>query len=167
MNNRKLTLHKQDEYYTPHTVWDNIKQYLPTDKIIFEPFYGKGHTFNYFKDNNFQILGCESLDFFTVDADKLLQQSDCVISNPPFTLKFKILKKLVTSDKPFILLFPLGSINTKSFLDCFGDNIKHISIIFPKGRIQYITDGCIAKSPSFESIYLCYKMLDDKLVFLT
>ena len=166
MSSRKLTISKCDEYYTPDKIWEDIEQYLPKGKIIFEPFYGQGHTFKYFKINDYLVLGKKDLDFFSPDAIPPLMRCDCVISNPPFTLKFKILKRLVQYDKPFILLFPLGSINTKSFLDCFDDNIKHISLIFPKGRMQFITNGSLAKSPSFESVYLCYKMLDDKLVFL-
>ena len=67
---------------------------------------------------------------------------------------------------PFILLFPLGSINTTAFLSAFGNEIENVSIIIPNGRIKYIVNGSVQKSPSFESCYLCYRMRIDKLVFL-
>ena len=103
---------------------------------------------------------------FNDTATTLSKQCDCVISNPPFSLKFKIIKRLVSFNKPFILLFPFGSINTSAFLDAFDNNTNDISLIIPKGRIKFIVDGSVAKSPSFETCYLCYKIGIDKLVFL-
>jgi hypothetical protein len=29
-----------DDYMTPFSAWDNIKQFIPKDKIIWEAFYG-------------------------------------------------------------------------------------------------------------------------------
>ena len=63
-NNRKLTLEKNDECYTPDKVWDDINIYLPNKNcVIFEPFYGKGHSYKYFNKLKFSILGQQGLDF--------------------------------------------------------------------------------------------------------
>ena len=166
-NNRKLTLKKNDECYTPDVVWDNISCYLPSqDSIVYEPFYGQGHTFRYLQNKYSTVLGKEDLDFFSNESSELLNRCDYVISNPPFSLKFKIVKRLVEYNKPFILLFPLGSINTSAFLSAFDNEIENVSIIIPNGRIKYIVNGSVQNSPSFESCYLCYKMRIDKLIFL-
>ena len=169
-NNRKLTLSKNDECYTPDKVWDDIKTYLPTGGKVFEPFYGAGHTFRWLENSKLfeQVLGQQGLDFFSPQAQQLLEQCDYVISNPPFSIKFKILKQLVDNDIPFILLFPMGSINTLRFTKIFDKKkINNISVIVPRGRIKFIVNNTIANSPSFETIYLCYKInTGTNLVFL-
>ena len=167
-NNRKLTLKKNDECYTPDVVWDNISDYLPhKNSIVYEPFYGQGHTFRYLQNKYSTVLGKEDLDFFSDEGQTLLKQCDLVISNPPFSIKFKILQQLIKFKKPFILLFPLGSINTTKFINLFKNKTKEISIIIPNGRIKYIVNGSIAKSPSFETCYLLYKIkTKQNLIFL-
>ena len=168
-NNKKLTLSKNDECYTPDCFWNNIWKYMPTGGKVFEPFYGAGHTFRWLENSKLfeQVLGQQGLDFFSPQGQQYLKQCDYVISNPPFSIKFKILKQLVNNDIPFILLFPMGSINTQKFVKIFDKKINDISIIIPNGRIKYIVDGSLAKSPSFESVYLCYKIkIKSNLVFL-
>lgn len=166
-NNRKLTLKKNDECYTPDKVWDDISYYLPHNGIVFEPFYGEGHTFRYLQKLYSKVLGKRDLDFFSEESDRYLKQCDIVISNPPFSIKFKILQKLIEFNKPFILLFPLGSINTTKFVNIIKNKTKDTSIIVPNGRIKFIIDGSLAKSPSFETIYLLYKIeTEQNLIFL-
>lgn len=165
-NSRPKIHKKNDEYYTQTCAWDKLTQYIDKSKIIFEGFYGGGHTYDYFIKNGYKVIGKKGLDFFSNDADKLLDKCDCVITNPPFSLKYKIMSKLVKHNKPFILILPLACINTISFRNCFNNKMGDISIIIPKGRMKFIQNKEIKKSPSFESCYVCYKMLDDKLLFI-
>ena len=36
------TFQKYDDYMTPRSAWENIKEFIPSDKVIYEPFYGDG-----------------------------------------------------------------------------------------------------------------------------
>ena len=168
-NNRKLTLKKNDECYTPDKVWDDIKKYIPTGGKVYEPFYGGGHTFRWLKKSKLfdKVLGEKSLDFFSPKGQELLAHCDVVITNPPFSIKFKILETLVKSDTPFICLFPMGSLNTLTFTKILKNKINNISIIIPNGRLKFIVNNSIAASPSFETCYLFYKInLEKNLLFL-
>ena len=155
-----------DEYYTQPQMWDKIIDLLDKDKIIFEAFYGDGHTYKYFHTNGYKIIGEKGMDFFSDKGMEYLQRCDYVVSNPPFSKKYKILKTIVEYQKPFILILPLSSVNTLSFRDCFDGKMNHVSLLIPKGRMKFIKDGNVKKSPSFETCFVCYKMLADKLVFL-
>ena len=161
---QKLILQKNDEYYTQPSTWDLILPYINQNNILWEPFYGLGHTHNYFNEKGYNIIG-ENTDFFENEKD--MHNSDIVVSNPPFSLKYKIISRLVKYNKPFILILPLGSINTLSFRKCFNDNMDDVSIILPKGRINFIKGKNIARSPSFESCFVCWKLDIPKLVFLS
>ena len=39
---------KHDDYMTPKFAWQNIKKYIPKDKLIWEAFYGDGDNHVFF-----------------------------------------------------------------------------------------------------------------------
>ena len=122
---------RQDNYMTPKSAWEDIQQYLPTNKVIWDPFYLNGVSGRYLEE-----LGCtvihENVDFFTHDM------GDMIVSNPPFTLIPKILKRLVHLDKPFILIMPCSKLNTQYFRNTFRGLYGHLQIIIPKKRLQFV-----------------------------
>lgn len=38
------TFTDHDDWSTPFSAWDNIKQFIPRDKVIWEAFYGNGQS---------------------------------------------------------------------------------------------------------------------------
>jgi len=148
-NNGVINYKNDDEYMTPKYAWEQIKQFIPRNKIIWECFYGDGKSGEYLK----QITGNEVIhtntDFFEVNV------GDILISNPPYSCKAKVFKRLQEIDKPFIMLVPVSTINKKYFLDYFGDKCE---IIIPPKRIQFIKNGIQTTQSWFDVIYICYKM---------
>jgi len=145
------TFTKHDDYMTPKSAWENIKQYIPR-RQIYEAFYGNGDSGNYLRELGFDVIH-EEVDFFENDLGEI------IVSNPPFTQIKEILKRLMILDKPFILIMPSSKINT-SYMRIWKDKIQ---IIIPKKRIQFIklVDGKIdekKKSCNFECFYYCYKI---------
>jgi hypothetical protein len=63
---------------------------------------------------------------------------DILITNPPFALKYDILKLCVDSKKPFVLLLPLTMMTTAKWFNMFSKNFFHIQILSPS--IPYIHD---------------------------
>ena len=61
---RKKMSRKNDEYYTQPTSWDIVLQYIPKNKVLFEPFFGAGHTAKYFNTHGYKMIGQNGLDFF-------------------------------------------------------------------------------------------------------
>ena len=163
---RKKMKKTNDEWYTLPSSWDKILEYVDKDKKIFEAFYGCGHTYDYFKEKGYNVIGKKGLDFF--EDEKLIKECDIIISNPPFSSKYKIMERIVKYNKPFILILPLHCINTISFRKCFDNDMKDVSIFIPKGRLQYIQDGTLKKAPSFESCFVAYKINNNgkHLIFL-
>ena len=161
----KTKMKQDDEYYTQPSTWELVLPYINRIDVLYEPFYGQGHTLKFFNENKYCMIGTKDADFFTNEKD--LRDCDVVVSNPPFTKKYPIMKKLVDCKKPFILILPLSSINTLSFRKCFNNEMKDVSIMIPKGRIKFIQSGSVKKSPSFESCFVCWKIdLPQKLIFL-
>lgn len=136
-------------------MWDDIKQYIPTDKTIYEPFYGDGKSGEYLRELGYNVIH-EKVDFFENTFNY-----DIVVSNPPFSKCKDILIRLKQLDKPFILILPSSKINTQYFRNIFC-NDQRLQIIVPKKRIQFrkIKDGSnvISNQANFDCFYYCWKM---------
>ena len=72
------TFLKHDDYMTPKDAWENIVQYIPRDKMIWEAFYGDGKSGQYLTELGFNVVHDKD-DFFTSN------KGDVVVSNPPFS----------------------------------------------------------------------------------
>lgn len=148
------TFDLHDDYMTPLSAWQAIAHLLPTDKVIWEGFYGNGQSLEYLQQLGFNAVGGKGEDFFEHD------KGDICVSNPPFSIAAKVLQRLVDIDKPFILILPASKINTQYFRKLFSDSM--IQIIIPRKRIQFdkIVNGEKVESGNcnFDCFYYCYKM---------
>jgi hypothetical protein len=157
------TFKKYDDYMTPKSAWENIKDYIPKNKVIWEPFYGDGESGKYLKELNFNVIH-EDVDFFNNNL------GDIVVSNPPFTLKKEVLTRLKELDKPFILIMPSSTITTQYLRELYKNS--NLQIIIPRRRIQFKkllqndtyedTNKC-----NFDCFYYCYNInLPKDILFL-
>ena len=160
-NNKSFITH--DDYMTPKSAWENIKEYIPQDKILWEAFYGNGSSGTFLQELGFDVIH-KPVDFFENNLGEV------VCTNPPFSKCPQVLKRLVELDKPFIMIMPSSKINTQYFRNLLKGKIQ---IIIPKKRIHFEkkVDG---KTPdnwsnacNFDCFYYCYKMkLDRDIVWL-
>jgi len=145
---------KHDDYMTPKYAWENIKQFIPKDKVIWEAFYGDGNSGNYLKELGFNVIH-EPVDFYDNDF------GDIIVSNPPFSQSKAVMTRLKELDKPFIIIFPSSKINTsymRQYKNC------GLQIIIPRKRIHFLklVDGDVPdkwkNACNFDCFYYCYKM---------
>tara|TARA_Y100000310_G_C20658774_1_gene803493 strand:- start:696 stop:1211 length:516 start_codon:yes stop_codon:yes gene_type:complete len=163
------TFSKHDDYMTPDSAWENIKQYIPKDKIIWEAFYGDGNSGRYLDSMGLKQVIHKDEDFFTSNPNY-----DMICTNPPFGKIKPIMERLKILDKPFIMIMPVSKIGTNYFKQFVKELKPHeFQIIIPRRRIQFIklVDGKVPndyKSDcNFDCFYYCYKMnLPNDIIFL-
>ena len=148
------TFQVHDDYMTPKYVWENIQQFIPKDKIIWEPFFGDGTSGEHLRELGFEVIH-KPIDFFQHNV------GDIIVSNPPFSQSKNVLSRLRELDKPFILILPSSKINTSYIRENYKDD--GLQIIIPRKRIQFIkmVNGEITEqknSCNFDCLYLCYRM---------
>tara|TARA_R110000868_G_scaffold192429_1_gene436885 strand:- start:12 stop:500 length:489 start_codon:yes stop_codon:yes gene_type:complete len=143
-----IKFHNDDEYMTPKSAWEQIKKYIPTNKVIWECFYGDGKSGEYLREMGFEVIH-EEVDFFTEN------EGEIIVSNPPYSCKVKVFERLKALDKPFILLVPVSTITKKFYMDYFAPKCD---IIIPSKRIHFIKNGEQTTRSWFDVIYICYKM---------
>ena len=103
---------KNDDYQTPIEYLRVIDEHISSGQLINDPFYCQHAEGGGLVKRNWCKLGRHIIhnesDFFTETFDK----TDCIVSNPPFSLIFQILEKLFEIDTPFALLLPYCMTNT-------------------------------------------------------
>jgi len=149
------TFIKHDDYMTPKSAWEDIKDYIPKDKVVWEAFYGDGESGKYLTELGFNTIHKE-VDFFENDLGEI------IISNPPFSLSKEVLTRLKELGKPFIMILPSSKINTQYFRKLFAD--EGIQIIIPRKRIHFVKlvngekpEGW-KNACNFDCFYYCWKM---------
>ena len=150
LNTDIIKLKGDNEYMTPKEVWVSIAHLIPKDKVIFEGFYGDGNSGKYLKELGFKVES-HDVDFF--DDQKF--NYGIIISNPPYSIKAKVFKKLSEIDKPFMMLVPVSTMTKQYLKKYFKDKIQ---IVIPERRIQFIKDGVQTKRCFFDTVWICYKM---------
>lgn len=157
------TFQKHNDYMTPKYAWENIKQYIPKDKVIWEAFYGDGESGKYLTEMGFNVIH-KDIDFFENDL------GDIIVSNPPFQFSKEVMARMLVLDKPFIMILPSSKINT-SYFRAWKD--KKIQIIIPRKRIHFqkLIDGKVPENwknaCNFDCFYYCYKMnLPNDIIWL-
>ena len=151
------TFLKHDDYMTPKSAWENIKDYIPKDKVIWEAFYGDGKSGEYLIELGFNVIHKE-IDFFENN------EGDIIVSNPPFSKTKDIMIRLKELDKPFILILPTAKLTTSYIRENFKNSDSQLQIIIPRKRIHFekqingeIPNGW-KNACNFDCFYYCYKM---------
>ena len=99
-------------------------------------------------------------DFFEYEPDEY----DVIVSNPPFSIKDKILERLYELNKPFAVLLPTNSLQGKKRYELFKQGIQLLCF---DSRIGFHYPDCmdVPKSwNSFSSSYFCRDVLPRDLI---
>jgi len=135
-----------DDFQTPPEAITPLLRYLQPDWRIWECACGNGNLVRAFEDYGFDVIGSDILgghDFLS----ETLGEFDCIITNPPFKYKQQFLERCYELGKPFALLLPLTTLETKKrqeLMKRFGIEI----ILFDK-RINFETPNKIEKSSAW------------------
>ena len=132
-----------DDFTTRYEEFRKIKYMVPEGKVIFDPFYFDGTSAKYIKEcfKPARIIH-ENKDYLS--GKFKLPKFDIIVTNPPFTKKYEVLKWLIESKKPFICLFPMQIISTQKFTELTKDDRLHI--IVRSGRMRFERHGTLLPS---------------------
>lgn len=162
-----LTSNKKiDELYTPYYAVEPIIKYLPKGKRIWCPFDEKWSAFyQRLKAEKFNVIrssitDVKPKDFFEYEPEKW----DVIVTNPPFSIKDKVLERLYELNKPFAILLPLNALQGKVRYKYFKQGIQILS--FDK-RICYHDKKhmhFVVKGSPFATAYFCRDILPKDLI---
>lgn len=159
---------KNDEFYTPDYAIAPILSYAKKYNKIWLPFDTEKSNFvKVFKDAGLNVVYTHiatGTDFFKCEVPPGV---DCIVSNPPYSLKNEVFERLFSLGLPFAMLVGVvGLFESQRRFNLFKNN--DFEIMYFNKRISYFKNYDEPKPsmhPPFSSVYLCHNMLDSKIVF--
>lgn len=119
-----------------------------------------------FRQAGYQVIAthiANGQDFFIIDPPKC----DYIISNPPYSVKGKVLQRLFDLGTPFAMLVGVvGLFESQKRFDMFREH--EFEIMYLNRRISYFKDYTERKpslNPPFSSVYVCQGILPKQIVF--
>lgn len=161
---------ESDECLTPRYVVKPIVKYLLAKqyKKIWCPFDLEHSLYvRVLKENGFKVINTHiktGNDFFSIDVAKF--DFDCIVSNPPFSLKDKVLKRLYEIGKPFAILLPQNALQSRERTKLFIEyGLEYLG--FDKRACFYTNNELeeIKFGNHFASGYFCKNVLPQALIF--
>ena len=155
----KRSFNEKDEYYTPKILVEPILEFIKANSTIWCPFDVEESEFVItLKEQGHRVIYSHiwlGQDFFEYEPE---ENYDYIISNPPFTRKLEVFKRLYQLDKPFAMIMGLPILNYQEVGNFFLD--KDLQLLIVDKKVSF--DGNTA---SFNNSYFCYKMLPKDLMF--
>lgn len=150
----KNNINTFDEYETPlYALRDLMNHWTFTESpLIYEPFVGSGHSTRALQSLGYEVLSPGG-DFFKHPAPA---PDTYLVSNPPFSIKKKILERIFLEwNHPKVaLLLPSNVVQTDYFQQITQG--MNLDILMPTARIKFIKDGTMMpKTAGFSCVWVC------------
>jgi len=125
-----------DDFQTPAYALKPLLPFLDKNWTIWECACGKGNLVNGLRDFGFVTFGTDITAGFDFRMFEPVDY-DCIITNPPFSIKQEFLERAYILGKPFAFLLPLTTFETpkrQSLFRRYG-----LEVIFFDKRINFET----------------------------
>jgi hypothetical protein len=126
-------------------LWQELLQACPSlaSFDVWDPFYNDGASKCRMRAAGFKHVRHTKTDFFGISH----KWKGClIVSNPPFSIKARILQHLFLLDRAFVLLLPVRTIFTKYFQPWK----LLVKLIVPTGTFA-------TSSITVDCVFVCYK----------
>lgn len=160
-----------DECYTSKAEANKLVAYLIKNNlvnknlIIWLPFDNElSNIYKSLKENGFKttLSNLElGLDFYLYEPEVW----DLIITNPPFSKRTQLMARLLSFEKPFIILQATQFFNNHTAVNLLCENSYDFKFLMPESRMSFLTyDKNLNKVRSnkrgiaFYSFWLCYKI---------
>lgn len=135
-----------DDFQTPPGALKPLLKYITPGATIWECACGKGNLSTALCADGFKVVSSDiktGKDFLTYEPEHY----DYIITNPPFSIKQEFLRRCYELGKPFALLLPLTTFETKKRQELFKK--YGVQVIFMDKRINFETPNKVANSSSW------------------
>ncbi len=120
---------------TPPEAIDPLLPYLPSSWTIWEPARGEGLLVEALYDSGFEHVVTGDIQTGQNFFDYQPESWDCLVTNPPYSIKFKWIERCYELGKPFALLLPVETLGAKTAQQFFREH--GVEVIFLDRRINF------------------------------
>lgn len=141
--------------------------FIPPIWRIWESAAGKGQLMRWL--NEFEGRTCYGSDiiyghdFLTQD---LGYQYDCIVTNPPYSIKTRWIKRCYELGKPFALLLPYTAMEGRDKEPRQQLYMRYgVDLLFLKNRVKFTTPNGKKGGSWFPAMWLTWKILPERIMF--
>jgi len=143
-----------NDFQTPPEALKPLLSYLKKEWTIWECAAGKRNLSNALIEKGYRVISTDLADVELLEGETgwdflkwKPDNFDCIITNPPFSIKQKFLERCYELEKPFALLLPLTTFETKKRQELFKK--YGVEVIFFDKRINFETPNHVEKSSAW------------------
>ena len=148
---------KYDRCQTPPYATDPLLPYLP-DGVLWEPASGEGYLVEAFYDAGYQesqVITSDLLtgqNFFDYEPDSW----DFLVTNPPYSIKFKWLKRCYQLGKPFALLLQVEVLGTQAAQRLFEEHGIEVVLLDKRADFKMPNAGWTGGGAQFSTAWFTW-----------
>lgn len=161
---KRLSKYNGDDFQTPPHALDILLPYIKKDWIIWECAEGKGNLTKTLRDKGYNVIGSDILtgkDFLEWQPEYF----DCIITNPPYSIKDYFIKRCYEFKKPFALLMPLTALESETRQKYYRQ--QGLELIIPNKRYNFETPSGKGTGSWFATAWFTnWLNIADKLTFI-
>lgn len=140
-----------DECGTPDYAIEAITPYLPPR--LWETAPGEELMVRALRRRGFDVV-YGPWDFFKVTG--LMPDVDCLITNPPYSIKYEWIRHTLSFGKPAALLLPLESLGAMAFWNAANQRVPSILIVTPRINFKMPNKGWNTGGAQFPIAWFCW-----------
>lgn len=126
-----------DRYGTPAEAVDLITPHLKANWLVWEPACGEGSIVAHLQSKGFRVFGTDKEHDFLLGP---VLECDCIVTNPPYSLKNHFIRRCYEIAKPFALLMPITALESEERQQYYRK--YGLQLIIPNKRIDFtLPDG--------------------------
>lgn len=154
-----------DNLYTPDEAVYPLLKYIPLlhGRTVWEcTDFGNSNISKVLTKEGYRVIKSDITSGFDFLKDTMNENFNCIITNPPYSLKDQFIESCYSYGKPFALLLPLTALEGMRRSKMFQK--YGISVIVLDKRIDFTGK----KACWFNVSWFCWKFFDDnKIIFET
>lgn len=145
-----------DENYEtmPHDIRFMLSHVDKETDVVWDPFYCSGFSGRYMEHLGYNTVHTDE-DFFSYKNPP--NDVTFIVSNPPFSVKHKVLNRLLKFSLPFVLLLPTCTMQRQYFRNlAISDKHSSWHVALPDQTIRFHKSGIVQPTPPFFSGFFFY-----------
>lgn len=159
----------RDRCQTPPYALDPIIPYLNKEWTIWEPAVGEGYLANGLMESGFEVVGTDIVfsteeddqDFLTCDIPDV----DAIVTNPPYSIKYKWIARCYEIGLPFALLIPTDTIGNKSAQKYFRKYGVELMVLNKRVNFKMPEKGWEGAGAFFSTSWYCWNILPEQIMY--
>jgi len=149
---------KRDMAQTPPYALGPLLPYIPTNSPVWEPACGEGYLSEALMSNGFTVIKSDILhgiDFLN-PSQELATRWYILITNPPYSIKYKWLQRCYELGKPFALLMPLETLGAAKAQKLFKQHGMELIVLNKRVNFKMPDTGWNGGGAQFPTAWFTY-----------